>query len=140
MKSEKGITLISVTVYIIVLLLVISMMTVISDYFYKNTNLANKSISFNSEYSKFNTYFSDEINRQNIKILKCEEQYIAFDNGTQYTFVKENKAIYKNNVEICSGIEVCKFSRGIENGKNVVKVEFKIGNKSRTLTYTLKNN
>ena len=46
------------------------------------------------EYTTFNSYFSDEVNHSNIKIVKCytgttggEQNYIIFNNGVQYTYI-----------------------------------------------------
>ena len=43
MKSEKGVTLISVTIYVIVMTLLVAIISVITNYFYKNVEL-NESI------------------------------------------------------------------------------------------------
>ena len=46
MKTEKGVTLISVTIYVIVMLIVVSIITVLTVYFYRNVdvNSANEGI------------------------------------------------------------------------------------------------
>lgn len=141
MKSEKGITLISVIIYIIAMTLIVSMMSVISTYFYKNMNNMVE-IDPLTEFTKFNSYFTDETNHNNIKILdaKIEENgnsYIAFDNGVQYSFIKANKGIYKNKVKICRNIDNCTFQETIQNGKTVIIVEFRAGDKQETMNYTL---
>lgn len=138
MKSQKGITLISLTIYIIVMVIVVSVVAVISTYFYTNINFASNDINSMTEYTKFNSFFTDEINHKNIKVLECKQDYLVFDNGVQYTFVKENKGIYRNKVKIANGVESCTFEYKIKNGKNVVVVNFKIGNEEeRKVEYTL---
>lgn len=148
MKSEKGITLISLIVYLIAMVMVVAVVAIISGYFYKNTKGLNESIDPIGEYTKFNTFFSEEVNHENIKVLDCQtnstnpatkESYIVFDNGVQYTFIKENKGIYRNKVKICREVENCDFTYEIINGKAVVSVNFTAGNKTRSTTYTLKN-
>lgn len=148
MKSEKGITLISLIVYLIAMVIVVATVTIISGYFYKNTKGLNENIDPISEYTKFNTFFSEEVNHENIKVLDCKtnstnpatkESYIAFDNGVQYTFIKENKGIYRNKVKICREVENCDFTYEIINGKAVVSVNFTAGDKTRSTTFTLKN-
>ena len=127
MKSENGVTLISLTVYIIGLTLIIAIVAVISTFFYKSVRNVSQTVDPITEYSKFNTFFTEETNANNIKILECGENYIVFDNGVQYTFIKENKGIYRNKVKICRGIEECKFNNKIENGKNIIKVSLGSG-------------
>ncbi len=138
MKSQKGITLTSLTVYIIVMTIVISVVAFISTYFYKNVDSLSNDINPLTEYTKFNSFFSDEVNHNNIKILECKENYVAFDNGVQYTFVLENKAIYRNQIKIAEDIEMCKFEYTMKNAKDVITVTMKLGNDTKTVDYTLK--
>ncbi len=140
MRSEKGITLISLTVYIIVMLIVVAVVSMISMFFYKNTNALSNTINPLTEYTKFNHYFSDEVNHANLKVLEWGEDYLVFDNNIQYTYVAENKGIYRNNVKICKDVEKCIFESKIKNGKNVVAVTIKIGTaEERNVDYTLKD-
>lgn len=153
MKSEKGITLISLTVYIIAMSIVVAVVATISKYFYTNTKSLSENIDPITEYTKFNSFFTDEVNHENIKVLECKTEYenpedtntqvnnsyIVFDNGIQYTFIKENKGIYRNKTKICSDVNKCVFEYGISNGKYIVKVKMKIQNKEKEATFTLRN-
>ena len=131
MKNEKGVTLISLTVYVIVMALVVGVLAIITTFFYKNT-IDIKDIDPITEYTTFNTFITDEANHANIKVLECKDNYIVFDNGVQYTFIAANKGIY-------SGIEKCSFETGIEGGNDVIKVVFKAqGQSKKNITYTLK--
>lgn len=138
MKSEKGITLISLTIYVIVLAIVIGVMAIISTFFYKNVSDDKFNVNPLTQYTAFNSYFSEEVNHENIKILECKENYIVFDNGVQYSYIPENKGIYRNKVKIASNIEKCTFERKIKNGKNVVEVQINAGKDDKKTVYTLK--
>lgn len=140
MKSEKGITLISLTVYIIAMVIVVAIVAVISKYFYTNTSSLSKTTDPLTEYTKFNSFFSDEVNHPNLKILECKTTYIVLDNQVQYTYIPENKGVYRNRVKVCKDVENCTFQNEIKNGKNVIIVTIKIGtSKEKTVEYTLKN-
>lgn len=144
MKSQKGITLISLTIYVLVMAIVVGVVAIISTFFYSNMNNTTQDLDPITEYTKFNSFFSDEVNHSNIKILDCGttedgQNYIAFDNGVQYTFIPENQGIYRNQVKIAKGVTNCTFTRNIKNGKDVVEVVFQAGNRTRETTYTLKN-
>lgn len=139
MKSQKGITLISLTVYIIAMVIVVAVISVISMNFFKNTNSVSNIINPMTEYTKFNSFFAEEVNHSNIRVLACEENYVVFDNGVQYTFISENKGIYRNKVKIVSEVESCTFEYKIKNGKSVVTVNLKMKNtETRNIDYTLK--
>ena len=115
MKSEKGITLISLIIYVIALTIVIGIIAVISGYFYNNIATSSEDIEPMVEYTKFNSFFSEEVNEKEIKVLDCktttdstgkiDTSYIVFDNGVQYTYISENKGIYRNKVKIARGVE-----------------------------------
>lgn len=142
MKSQKGITLISLTIYVIGMTIVIGILATLSTFFYTNTTDI-KDIDPITEYTTFNNHFSEEVNIPDIKILESGDDYVVFDNGTQYTFVQENNGIYKNKVKICQNIELCKFEQGLnDNGKTTIKVTMKIKNDTMTnrqpIVYTLK--
>ena len=138
MKSQKGITLISLTIYVIVMAIVIGVIAIVTGVFFKSLQQSNFYTDPIAEYTAFNSYFSEEVNHSGLKILNCEDNYVAFDNGIVYTFSEENQGIYRNQVKICKDIEQCTFSETIKNGKQVVEVRIKAGSQDRTTTYTLK--
>ena len=67
MRTEKGLTLISVTIYIIVMLIIVSVITVLTSYFYKNVNIQSINQDLNQQYTKFNSYFIKEVNKKGNK-------------------------------------------------------------------------
>ncbi|MGN1297156.1 MAG: hypothetical protein ACI4VH_01805 [Clostridia bacterium] len=146
MKSQSGVTLVSLTVYVIVMAIVVGILANITTFFYKNINDTNAEIDPLTEYTTFNSYFSNEINHPNIKIEQCgntqDEQgnvqnYIVFSNGVQYTYVSANHGIYKNEVKIGRNIDRCTFEEKIENGKSIVMVHFESGTIKKDIEYTL---
>lgn len=145
MKSQKGVTLVSLTVYVIVMAIIVGILSTITTFFYKNVNDTNAEIDPLTEYTTFNSYFSDEVNHANIKIVKCsndsnesnEQKYILFSNGVQYTYVPENKGIYRNEVKIGRNIDICTFEEKIENGKTIIMVHFESGTIKKDIEYTL---
>ena len=152
MKSEKGITMVSLAVYIIAMITVVTFITIATGYFQKNIDVSGQSYDYLAEFTKFETFLSGETNINQNKILEISPEevsnqnsitngqiYIAFSSGNQYTYVKENKAIYKNNVKIASEVEQCNFTEKILNGHEAVEVTMKVRDKTRTMNFTLKN-
>ena len=60
MKNQKGITLISLTIYIIALTVIIAMLSLISTFFYKNVKDSQNDIEPLTEFTNFNSYFSTD--------------------------------------------------------------------------------
>lgn len=140
MKSEKGVTLISLTVYIIVMTIVIGVVSLVSTFFFKNTKSSSNQIDPMIEYTRFTNFFTEESNRKGIQILEYKENYVVFDDGVQYTYVPENRGIYRNKVKICNEVEKCRFEYKIKNGKDVIGVTIQMKDaEEKTIDYTLKN-
>lgn len=140
MKSQKGVTLVSLTIYVIAMVIIVAIVAVISGYFYTNVNTASNTINPLTEYTKFNSFFTDEVNHNNIKVLECKEDYVVFDNDVQYMYIPENKGIYRNQVKIANEVQSCRFEYKVVNGKSVVAVAIQIGTEmEKQIDYTLKN-
>ena len=140
MKSQKGITLISLTIYIIVMVIVVTVVALISNYMFKNMNSVSEAIDPLTEYIRFNSFFTDEVNTRGIKILDCQDDYILFDNNVQYTFVEANEAIYLNKAKIAKNVTNCTFSVSENDGKKQINVQITLDdNETKNTTYTLKD-
>lgn len=61
MKTQKGITLLSLIVYIILLTFVIAMLSVVSSLFFSNTKYITENSKNISEFNKFNMYFIEDV-------------------------------------------------------------------------------
>lgn len=143
MKSQKGITILSLTVYVIVFAIVIGIISTITSFFYKDVKGIIVDINPITEFTTFNSYFVDEVNHNNLKVTQCgsenNQNYIVFSNGVQYTYVSANKGIYKNKIKICRDISGCTFEQKIEEGKTIITVKLQAGNEEKVINYTLKN-
>lgn len=121
MKEEKGITLLSLIIYIIALLLVISMLAAVSDMFFSNTQYITDSGKYIAEFNKFNMYFIEDV-KNNKDTYEVTENSVIFEDGTQYTFEKApDSGIYRNKVKICDNIEFCRFKKTEKTEENIIK-------------------
>lgn len=121
MKSEKGITLMSLILYVILLVLVVSMLSIMSDLFFSNTEILTNNSKYIAELNKFNMYFIEDVKNNN-DIYKIENNKIIFEDGTIYTYnASPDNGIYRNKVKICDNIEFCKFSAKQQKTNNTNK-------------------
>ena len=56
MKSQKGVTLVALVIYIIVFTIVISILSVISSFFFSNVNFVKEQANYAPEFNKFNIF------------------------------------------------------------------------------------
>lgn len=144
MKSEKGVTLISIMIYAIAVLMTISIITIAFHFITNNTD-SEENIYLN-ECAKLEKNFLEEVNIENNRILEisskvsdsCSQQYVLLSSKNQYTYVKNNKAIYKNDIKIAEHINECEFSEIIKDGKSAIKIVVKIQNSEKTIEYIFK--
>ncbi len=140
MQNEKGVTLISVTIYIIVMLIIVAVISVLTSYFYTNIDINAVSEDLNQEYTRFNSYFTEEVNKKGNTIVDIGEtdtqRYVLFSSGNQYTYIPE-QGIYVNQIKIVKNMTDCTFEKGEANGKTTITVTIIGENFNRKTTYTL---
>jgi len=141
MKKDKGVTLVSLVVYIVVMSIVIAVMSAIISNFYKNTTTVQGGIEEIIKFNKFNTYFLKEVKFNDNSIDSISENYILFSSGNSFSI--SNNTIYYNNIQICEGIDSILFET-IENDlelekRTIIKVDLKIGSFEKAINYKIEN-
>lgn len=131
MKNNKGITLTSLLIYVIGMTIVVATIATLTSFFYNNIDIGIINTD-TTQYTKFSSIFSREVNRENNSVVDCEPltdgvSYIIFSSGNQYTFNEENKSIYRNNVKICENVDICEFSYAYVDSRYKITVDFKTG-------------
>ena len=146
MKSNKGITMTSLVIYVIAMSIVVATIATLTSYFYNNMDELDSDTNSSIAYTELNTYLSKEINtKENYPIFGegTSSDYIIFTKtGNQYTF--KNGSIYQNQVKICSNVAVCTFEVGKSDETtgivDVVKVYLKTtGDLEYTNTYKIQS-
>ena len=144
MKSQKGVTLIALVIYVIVLTIVVSILAMISSFFFSNVNFVKDQANYAPEFNKFNMFFIQDV-KQN-KNLTITGNVVKFEDGTEYTFNLDQKAIYRNGKAIAKNVQAAVFTTTTETirntTKNIVNVNIAIGNTgalfTKNIDYVLK--
>ena len=138
MKSEKGVTLTSLIIYVIAMSIVVATIATITNYFYGNINKLTERTSGLKEYTSFNSYFVNEINTKGNEVILVEPSEsngtkIVFSDANQFTYL--NNSIYFNKVKICSKVTSCRFT--YDSKENSITVDMQIAGKTFNNVYTL---
>ena len=140
MKSQKGITLTSLVIYIMLLFVIVGMLATVTASFRSNIKEINKEGTKNTEIDKFNIYFLKEVKKQGNEIDKISDNEILFTMGNKYTFKDDNSIYLNDNIKIAENIEKCSFSNKLVNGKTVVVVTIKArDSEEKEIEYVLNN-
>ena len=112
-KSQKGITLISLAMYIILATVVISLLATLMASFTKDVKDSVQENFGTSELDKFYAYFIKDVKKTGNSVDNISEDgfTITFSLGNSYSYSSQNKAIYLNtNIKIAEKIENASFS------------------------------
>ena len=136
MKSQKGVTLVSLVIYIIVLTIVISILGIVSSFFFKNIMIVKEGANYAPEFNKFNMFFIQDV--KNNESVTINENTIQFADGTKYDFSLDKKEIYRNGKTIAKDIQAVVFKTSTETvrntTKNIINVNIAIGNTGNLFT------
>ena len=97
LKSEKGITLTTLVIYIIVLVVALGILATVSTFFYKNVVLLKDSAQYAAEFDKFNASFIKDIKNNSEANVDQNAKTIVFEDGTTYEKIVEKKPKNSNS-------------------------------------------
>ncbi len=140
MKSEKGVTLSSLIIYVIAMSIIVGTVAAITSYFYENINGLTSRTEASKQYTEFNSYFVNEVNKKDnsvlTELLNTEtKDIIVFSSGNQFKFDKNG--IYFNKIKICKDVTSCTFEYDEPTNKITVTIQIK-GKKFKN-EYTMQN-
>ena len=81
LKSEKGVTLTTLVIYIIVLVVALGILATVSTFFYKNVILIKDSAKYAAEFDKFNASFIKEVALDENSILIVGDRYKVIEHA-----------------------------------------------------------
>lgn len=143
MKSQKGITLMSIVLYCTIMVLIIGIVSVIRTH--TESNIANiESLKgYVPEINKLSMYMVTETKdaANGVKKVSGNGSLIEFKTGNTYVFA--DNGIYKvstdnKKIKICEDIVNCVFEYDVQNRKEIVKVTLQVGTEeiiTKTMEY-----
>ena len=125
-KKEKGITLVSLSAYVVLLMLIIGMIAVFKNNMEEEMAEISEYTSIVSEINMIHMFMLSETTELDNSIVKRtgDGSYIEFSSGNYYLF--SNNTLYKNNIKIVENIKKCSFDYIDENSQEYLQlhVEF----------------
>ncbi len=140
MKSQRGVTLTSLAVYIMIVLIVVGILATVTLNLQNNMKEINKDGSNSPEFDKFNMYFLKEIKKEQNGIKEISDNEVLFESDNKYSYKNDNSIYLNDNIKIAENIEKCNFSSNLVKGKTVITVKIKVtGIEEKTIEYVLDN-
>lgn len=143
MKSNKGITLTALVIYMTVATIVIGIMAMATSSFVSNMQLVKNQEQYVIEYNKFNMLFIQDVKDNKTAEITSNNTSIIFEDGTRYQYNQSNNSIYRNSIKIAENIQSVAFTSqtyAVNNiDKQIVKVDISIGESYHdSIEYVLK--
>ena len=159
MNKQKGITMVSLVIYIASFLVIAGVVGTVTTFFYKNMSVLNVNSGDAADYNKMNIYMIKTVKTTGVKIdsytghgAKNIEgnnvEYVTFrnPNETKTTYLHYNGVLYYiyqvdeepvKEIPLCDNVSNFKVSVIQENGKERVTILIKINENQYSTTYTL---
>ena len=157
LRSNKGITLTSLIIYLIGLMLVVALMSSFANYFYKNINQITIRESSDEEFARFLAYLTKDINSDKLNFINVdvyndvgtnseinyivlkfkdeeEHQYLS-ENNTIYFIEKANNGVVNKKIALCKNVSSSIFT--YDNANLILMTDININNKRYTKTLTV---
>ena len=134
MKSEKGITLVALGIYIIIFIMISGLMVTITNGFMSNISELEEPVEAIVEFNKFSMLFISDA-KQNKTYTIISENELQFEDETIYTYKQDKKEIYRKvkgeeEVRIARDIYEMSFTKVEDTeakGKEIIGVNMTIG-------------
>lgn len=144
MRLQKGVTMISLVIYVMSFLAVTGIVVMITNFVYNNNKVLSSQATASSEWDMLNLYLTKEAKEPQNFVTVNSETEITFSNGNKYIFKEENgQIIFSSNDKyfvLCNYIEEITVSKEDDTSNSpfdTFKVEVKILGKKYTQTYTI---
>ena len=143
MRNQKGITMVSLVIYVLSFAIIIGIIGSVTAFFSSGMREMNQNAGASSEYNKFNIYMS-KYTKNGYNIIPDEyenNQYIAFEkDGEKIVFEKVDDILYVDNVKLCENVDEFE-AKAIttENGKDMLKTKIKINGVVYTTDYVIES-
>ena len=146
MKSQKGITMLSLVIYVASFLAVTGVVAAITTFFFFFIKVINTDMGSSSYYNKLNLYMANETKKAGNEVYKYDttdlsagSKYITFKDASnnKNTFVQEGNILYYNKIALCRNVSDFKVKVDSSQGKQVVNVFVEIDGTAYSTNYVV---
>ena len=137
-KSQNGITLTSLAIYVVLIFVVLAILATVTANFKSSVKEINQEGTDIAEVNKFNSYYLQEVKKQDNNIIDITQNSVTFSSNNKYEYDSTNKIInlieldetgnINRTIKVAGNIEECTFKEELQNGKKIIIVEIRAKN------------
>ena len=120
LKNQKGITLVSLIIYVIAMLSVVTIVGTITSYFYSNVNEQYSESKKEDNETTLNMYLTNDLKNKKMTIeltSNKSKMRLDYSDGTHIEYTITEYGIYRNKVKIYNITDESKMSFKLEEIK-----------------------
>ena len=145
LRSNKGITMTSLVIYVIVLMIVIALMSNFMGFFYGNINDFRIVENGDEQYTRFLAYLTNDIYSEDIYFVKTGQTeqgkflLLKLKNGEEHQYIYNNNSIYylcnmpKKTIILCNNASLGNFT--YDNNTKILTTGININQKEYNKTF-----
>lgn len=137
LKSEKGVTLLTLTIYIIVLTAIVGIMAGVSSLFYNNIGMMKDAAENAGDFDTLNSCLISDSKSNSVVVVDETAKTIKFEDGTEYKYNETEKCIYREKFKVASNVQyfsVTNSTKTVDNfQKNILSVKIIVGDSTQNL-------
>ena len=138
MRSNKGITMMSLIIYITSFLLVTGIVAGVTAFFYGNSSLMTAELYSAADYNKLNLYLVKESEQENNRVKDIARNEAAGDNNSDAYYLEFTNGDRFTYVCLCEDVQSFKVNPlEYTSGKEVLSIMVEFTNKSYSSKYTM---
>jgi len=145
LKSEKGVTLLGLIIYVTTFICITGVVGIISNFFYSNTKILDQTTTDAAQFTKLQLYIANEFETKKSHVVSSTlddgigENYeiIEFSSGNR--LILHQNHIFYNKIKICENVMDFKTKIETVNGKNIFKIYVVFGKMSYTTEFAMNN-
>lgn len=130
MKSERGITLTSLVIYVIGITIIFTVIANMTIFFNKNSRSIEYTANNSAQITRINEYLISDTQKENLKLIEVTNNTITMqiNNETvKYTYDTVSKGIYRNKVKIGNDVQNLEIKKDIIYDKTKLLLNITIG-------------
>ena len=139
MKNDKGITIISLVIYVVLLTFAVAGISAITSSFYGNVSELDADSKGATYFSKVNMYILKDVKSEGVELVAdgSESKFALTINGETIRYRVQNRSLYRNNVKICDDVQEARLEGNKTDRVSTITLYLKIKNYEKTTTYVL---
>ena len=142
-KSEKGVTLLGLIIYVTTFICITGVIGVISNFFYSNTKILNDTTTDAAQFTKLQLFIANEFQTKKSTVTEStlfdgvEDLYETINFSSWNRLIYHQGYVFYNKIKICENVQELKTKIERVNGRDIFKIYIVFGNMAYTTDFAM---